>query len=248
MTENKITKSTTPAKEAVKNDSTSTKEAVPVKTDSATKETKKRKVESTTEVVSKKKKVVNESPEVKEASVITTTDENPEDVVETCIDELLNSLKEEQDRIKAQLTRLRMLDRAFNKMKTAFGKKYNGLASTLEKKSKKKAKTDDDKPKTKSGFSKPAPLSEELAKFMGLPSGSLVSRTDATKAIINYVKQNNLEEPENRRHWNPDATLNALLKPEKFLKHNEEGIASELLGYFNVQKCISHHFPSQKAN
>jgi chromatin remodeling complex protein RSC6 len=161
-----------------------------------------------------------------------------EEVVQIVIDELIGSVKDEQERVKVQLARLRVLDRSFTKLKADFGKRYSGLASTLEKKTKRKQS--DSKPRAKSGFSKPAPLSAELATFMNLPHGSFASRTDATKAIISYVKEHKLESPENRRQWNPDEKLNKLLKPEKFLK--KEGLPLEPLGYFNVQRCLSQHF------
>lgn len=162
--------------------------------------------------------------------------ETPEDAIQTQIEGLITVWKEEQERVKTQLARLRVLERSFSRLKVAFNKKYNGLASTLEKKTKRKA-TEDGKPKAKSGFSKPATISDELAEFMKLLPGSTASRTEATKAVIQYVKTHGLESAENRRQWNPDETLHKLLKPEKFIKEGEH------LGYFNVQRTLSQHFP-----
>ena len=81
-----------------------------------------------------------------------------EEVVQIVI-ELIGSVKDEQERVKVQLARLRALDRSFSKLKADFGKRYNGLASTLEKKTRRKAQSDS-KPRAKSGFSKPAPMSQ----------------------------------------------------------------------------------------
>jgi hypothetical protein len=223
---------------------TTTKENI-VEAPKVTKETKKRKAETNEQQVTKKNK--NVSTETEEASkpdekVLEKTEEKPEEIMQTVIDDLITSFKEEQDRIKGHLARLRVLDRSFHKMKTDFGKKFTGLQNSLEKKAKKKA---DSTPRAKSGFSKPAPLSAELAAFMGLPNDSVVSRTEATKKIIKYVKDHNLEAPENRRQWIPDEKLNKLLKPEKYLK--KEGVPLEPLGYFNVQRCLSHHFQTAAA-
>jgi chromatin remodeling complex protein RSC6 len=209
---------------------TNTKQPIPPK------EIKKRKqVEEPPQVIAKKTKAAK--PEV----VVETKAEEPkcEEVVQGVIDELISSMKKEQDRVKVQLARLRVLDRSFTKLKADFGKRYNGLASTLEQNTRRKAQSDS-KHRAKSGFSKPAPMSDELATFMNLPHGSVVSRTEATKAIISYVKEHKLESPENRRQWNPDEKLSKLLKPEQFL--HKDNIPLEPLGYFNVQRCLSHHF------
>jgi chromatin remodeling complex protein RSC6 len=206
----------------------------------AQKEKKRKIAAEESEQVQKKPKVPEEEPKAAEEEPKAVEEEpKAEDVVQSVIDDLITSGKEEMDKIKARLARLRVLDRSFNKMKVDFGKKYTVLSNNLEKKTKRKVQSDS-KPRAKSGFSKPAKLSAELATFMNLPHDSVVSRTEATKAIISYVKENSLESPENRRQWNPDEKLNKLLKPEKYLK--KEGIPLEPLGYFNVQRCLSHHF------
>jgi chromatin remodeling complex protein RSC6 len=214
---------------------TTTKQPIAPKETSVKKPTQ---VEEPEQVVVAKKTKAAE-PVVTDEVEAKAEEPKSEDVVQNVIDELIASVKDEQERVKVQLARLRALDRSFTKLKADFGKKYNGLASTLEKKNRRKAQSDS-KPRAKSGFSKPAPLSAELATFMSLPHGSVVSRTDATKAIISYVKEHQLESPENRRQWIPDEKLNKLLKPEQFLKKDE--VPLEPLGYFNVQRCLSQHF------
>ncbi len=220
---------------------TTTKENI-VEAPKVIKESKKRKAETTEQPATKKTKPAPEETSKTEEKVEKTDEQKPEEIMQSVIDDLITSFKEEQDRIKVHLARLRVLDRSFHKMKTDFGKKFTGLQNSLEKKAKKKA---DSTPRAKSGFSKPAPLSAELAAFMGLPNDSVVSRTEATKKIIKYVKDHNLEAPENRRQWIPDEKLNKLLKPEKYLK--KEGVPLEPLGYFNVQRCLSHHFQTAAA-
>ena len=84
-----------------------------------------------------------------------------------------------------------------------------------------------------SGFAKPNKISNELCDFIGVPYGTEKSRTDITRFINAYVKEHNLNNPNNRRFIIPDAKLKAILN----VKDGEE------INYFILQKLISHHFP-----
>jgi hypothetical protein len=79
-------------------------------------------------VVAKKTKAAE--PVVTDEVEAKAEEPKSEDVVQNVIDELIASVKDEQERVKVQLARLRDLDRSFTKLKADFGKKYNGLAST----------------------------------------------------------------------------------------------------------------------
>jgi len=84
-----------------------------------------------------------------------------------------------------------------------------------------------------SGFVKPAPISDELATFLGKPTGSEMARTDVTREINKYIRANNLQDKENGRKINPDKSLSDLLK-----------IDTEVtLTYFNLQRYMGPHFP-----
>lgn len=97
-------------------------------------------------------------------------------------------------------------------------------------KASKKRKNANRKP---SGFEKPTTITDELAKFAGVESGTEISRTDATRKINEYIKKHDLQNPENKRQIQADATLKKLLK----LKKGDE------LSYFNLQKYMKHLFP-----
>jgi chromatin remodeling complex protein RSC6 len=86
-----------------------------------------------------------------------------------------------------------------------------------------------------SGFTKPAPISDELAKFLGKSSGIEMSRTDVSKEINDYIKSNNLKDQQNGRIIHPDSKLTVLLN----VKDGEQ------LSYFNLQKYMKHHFPKK---
>jgi chromatin remodeling complex protein RSC6 len=83
-----------------------------------------------------------------------------------------------------------------------------------------------------SGFVKPASISKDLAKFLGVPEDTMMARTDVTKMITSYVKEHKLQDNENGRKIVPDAKLKALLN----IKAGEE------VTYFNLQKYMKPHF------
>jgi len=95
--------------------------------------------------------------------------------------------------------------------------------------SKRKRKTGNRAP---SGFVKPTLISNELANFLGKPTGTEMARTEVTREINSYIRQHNLQDKSNGRKINPDKTLAKLLK-----------IGSEdELTYFNLQRYMSPHF------
>lgn len=105
----------------------------------------------------------------------------------------------------------------------------------LEKASKgrKKKGANGDKPKrAPSGFAKPTGLSPELCAFLGVNEDTELARTEVTKKITTYVKDQDLQFPENKKVIIPDAKLGALLNvPDE-----------ETLTYFNLQRYMKVHF------
>ena len=64
---------------------------------------------------------------------------------------------------------------------------------------KRKRKTGNRSP---SGFVKPTLISDELATFLGKPSGSEMARTEVTREINAYIRSNKLQDSENGRKIN----------------------------------------------
>jgi len=83
-----------------------------------------------------------------------------------------------------------------------------------------------------SGFVKPTLISNELAAFLGKPTGTEMARTDVTREINAYIREHNLQNKDNGRIILPDTKLKSLLK----IKKGEE------LTYFNLQRYMSPHF------
>jgi chromatin remodeling complex protein RSC6 len=81
-------------------------------------------------------------------------------------------------------------------------------------------------------FLKMRPISNDLAKFMGLPAGSQRSQTDVTKFVSCYVKEHNCFDPTFKRRIIPDTTLGKLLR----VKDGQE------VTYLNLQSFLKVHF------
>lgn len=93
-------------------------------------------------------------------------------------------------------------------------------------------------PRKPSGFTKPTPITPELATFIGKPAGTEMARTDVTKEITAYVRAHNLQDKENGRKIIPDKKLSALLNVPKGTD----------LTYFNLQTYLSPHFVKAQAS
>jgi chromatin remodeling complex protein RSC6 len=77
-------------------------------------------------------------------------------------------------------------------------------------------------------FERPVQVTDELCAFLAQPKGTLMSRSQVTKGVNNYVKENNLK---NKHDIKPDAALKKLLS-----------IDQEPLTYFNLQRYLNRHY------
>ena len=87
-----------------------------------------------------------------------------------------------------------------------------------------------------SGITKPVAITDELAKFLGVPPGTLVPRNEVTKGVSAYVKSNDLSDPKNRQKFVLDDRPHA--KILKALLNNPV----EDVTYFNLQRYLKHHY------
>lgn len=143
--------------------------------------------------------------------------------IETSMSELLTSFS----------SSIQSLTLALNKLKTDYKTLEKQVLKEARAMDKVNAKRNKNKgSRAPSGFVKPAAISKELAKFLGKPEDTLMSRTDVTKLITAYVKEHKLQDSSNGRRINPDSKLKALL--------NVKG--SDEVTYFNLQKYMKSHF------
>lgn len=92
--------------------------------------------------------------------------------------------------------------------------------------------------KVMTGLTTPVLLSEPLCAFLGIPNGSKLSRSDVTRHICAYVKNNKLQNTQNKKNILPDAKLKDLL----FLNDQE------VLTYFNLQSFLKMHYLKSDAD
>lgn len=135
---------------------------------------------------------------------------------------LLNSLVDKVNSLTSQLKEVQTLIKLVSK-------EYDKQQKIIDKVQKKRQNAKN----SPSGFAKPNKISNELCDFIGVAYGTEKSRTDITRFINAYVKEHNLNKPDNRRFIIPDGKLKAILN----VKDGEE------INYFILQKLISHHFP-----
>lgn len=83
-----------------------------------------------------------------------------------------------------------------------------------------------------SGFAKPSKVTNELCAFMNKSEGTEIARTDVTRALVSYIKENKLENTTNSKMISPDDKLKVLLGIED----------GQELNYFNIQKYMNKHF------
>lgn len=132
------------------------------------------------------------------------------------------------------------------KTHTSFMKTVNSELKALQKelskvhpKSRKKKKEPvdgEDVVKRKNVFDVPVPVSDELCDFLGVEKGQMYSREFVRNSMFEYVKSNNLQNPENRRYILLDTTdagrkLGSLLNPD------------QPLTFFNMQRYLKPHYP-----
>ena len=101
-----------------------------------------------------------------------------------------------------------------------------------------KRKTTRKSSNTVSGVMKPVPVSKEMTKFAGWGKDELRSRIDVTRYLCTYVKDNDLQNPEDRRRIVPDTKLRKLLH----LGKDEADLT-----YYQLQQRIQRHFTASNA-
>jgi upstream activation factor subunit UAF30 len=86
-----------------------------------------------------------------------------------------------------------------------------------------------------SEFLKPVKISTEMAKFIGCDKDELKSRVELTKYLCQYIRDNNLQNPKDKRQILIDSKLQKLLRfdPKK---------DNEPLTYFTLLTQLKSHF------
>jgi|TARA_R110002073_G_scaffold273256_5_gene436745 chromatin remodeling complex protein RSC6 len=149
--------------------------------------------------------------------------------------------KEEVDQVTTQFDGVLTSLTTFRSQITALQQQLRGLEKTVRKEMKslrKEAAKNKHKGNRKpSGFAKPTRISDELCQFMDKEDGAEVARTEVTQFIIKYIREKELQNPENRKIIRPDKNLKQLLGVED----------GDEVTYFNLQKYMNKHFHKKTA-
>jgi upstream activation factor subunit UAF30 len=107
------------------------------------------------------------------------------------------------------------------------------LANASKTGGRRRRKADDGASVTPNSFAKPKPISKEMSDFLDMTFPCTVARIDVIRQMYKYIKDNNLQDPTNRKIIKPDDKLKKLL-----LNASDD---TELT-FFNIQSYIKHHF------
>ena len=140
---------------------------------------------------------------------------------------ILCSLTEQSTAIKVLMGTVRLVLKDVDRQSKDFDKLRNKRSRV---KSERKAS---DVP---SGITKPVPISDALALFLGVEPGTLVPRNEVTKGVSSYVRKFELSDPTNKQKF----VLTG--KPEGLILKTLLGNPAEEVTYFNLQRYLKHHY------
>lgn len=162
--------------------------------------------------------------------------ETPQTDVATIVAEDTTGYSDEFSHLVTQLRSVQSVLKELTMHAMKLEKKITRDQKVLVKKAKGKVRRNTSGNKAPSGFSKPGEISDELRSFLKLGKGELIARTEVTKRINAYCKENGLQDQADKRKLLPDTTLRKLLRVGK----NDE------LTFFNLQKYMKVHFPNKE--
>jgi chromatin remodeling complex protein RSC6 len=154
--------------------------------------------------------------------------------VENEFDELVASIDEEINKLRSSTAKAKGV-----KFLRTVNKRVKTLRNHSLRVSKQRQTTR--RSNTNSGFLKPVQISKDLAKFTGWDQSQLRSRVDVTKFICDYIKEHDLQDPEDKRNIRVDSDANL----KKLLKF--DGKDGKKLTYYSLQTYLKGHFSAPPA-
>ena len=85
----------------------------------------------------------------------------------------------------------------------------------------------------KTGINMELNVSKKLAAIIGTKSGEKISRPQVVKRLWAYLKEHNLQDPENKQYFTPDATM-------------EPVFGNERMKAFSMSKYLKEHLTADK--
>jgi upstream activation factor subunit UAF30 len=155
----------------------------------------------------------------------------PVEVVAAAVEAPATTLEEDLKSVTQNLTTLRETIAAMFAQVKKLDKRVHREIKDARKRKRRAAPVEgaEVKPRVPSIFERPTKITDELCAFLGKAAGTLMSRSEVTKAVNNYVKEKSLKDKHN---ITPDAALKKLLAiPE-----------GDVLTYFNLQRYLNRHY------
>lgn len=91
------------------------------------------------------------------------------------------------------------------------------------------------KPRKPSGFAQPTKISKELCEFMNVSEDTEIARTEVTKYVIQYIKDNQLQSKNSKNIIIPDEKLQKIL----------ENTNDDQITFFNIQRYMNKNFKKE---
>jgi len=159
--------------------------------------------------------------EATDVATATTTASKTESATPSAVELQIDIIQQE---ILAFGTQLRSLTTKLKQVKRDYAKEVKQLQ--------KKKKSGSSGVKHQSGIAKPGFISPELCDFIGVTKGTELARTEVIKYVNKYIKENQLQDQNNKKVIVPDAKLQLLLQSKN---HDE-------ITYFNLQTYMKPHY------
>ncbi len=160
-----------------------------------------------------------------------------EDGLNKEFDDICKEVGNIKNSINSLMTRLRNFKKDVDK---ALKTKDKTIDKTTKTKKPKKEKTEKDVKKEKkkivSGITKPVILSDDLCNFLGKPLKTEMARTEVTKELYQYIKDNKLQDAENKKIIKADKAMLTMLGVDEVYE----------ITYFNIQNLMNKHYIKQE--
>ena len=170
-----------------------------------------------------KKSQTNETEQTVEQSVDNVVEQAElEQTFDTLYATMLEQIGEAYNTVRTVKSNLKMLER-YHRRELKNSRKYR------------KSHNANKGQKKPSGFNKPGPVPDTIVKLLNIEEGVELPRTKVTKLIYGYIKEHNLQVPEDKRTINPDKALRTLFGLDK----------GEQISFYNIQTHIKKLYPSK---
>ena len=167
---------------------------------------------------------------------MSTETETVQTPVETEVEVVVDPMVRQLNTMVELLDTLAKTSKSLTAEMKALTKDVNKLRLSKAGSKKHKRVVNPDTPRKLGALEKPVPISEELVEFLGLTKGEMYSRQQVTQGVNKFVKDNDLQNPENRRYILLESE--AGLKLKSLLRDPDQPLT-----FFNIQRYLKVHYP-----